>query len=62
LRTGFLRFGTKTKWTIAQAIAQKHQADLNVDSRVGQGSLFTLEMNRAYATENKRKTYDLSLK
>jgi two-component system, OmpR family, Ni(II)-sensor and/or redox sensor kinase NrsS len=36
--------GTGLGLAIAQAIAQKHQARLNVESLVGQGSLFTLEM------------------
>lgn len=36
--------GTGLGLAIAQAIAQKHQAHLNIESRVGQGSLFTVEM------------------
>ncbi|MFM6213091.1 two-component system sensor histidine kinase RppB [Planktothrix sp.] len=37
--------GTGLGLAIAQAIAQKHQAYLHVDSRIGQGSIFTVEMN-----------------
>ncbi|HIK14346.1 MAG TPA: two-component sensor histidine kinase [Leptolyngbyaceae cyanobacterium M33_DOE_097] len=41
--------GTGLGLAIAQAIAQKHQAHLNVESLVGQGSLFTLEMATTHA-------------
>jgi len=36
--------GTGLGLAIAQAIAQKHQAHLTVESQMGQGSIFTLEM------------------
>ncbi len=36
--------GTGLGLAIAQAIAQKHQAHLKVESQVGKGSIFTLEM------------------
>ncbi|HEY9661073.1 MAG TPA: two-component system sensor histidine kinase RppB [Allocoleopsis sp.] len=37
--------GTGLGLAIAQAIAQKHQAHLKVESQMGQGSIFTLEMS-----------------
>jgi two-component system, OmpR family, Ni(II)-sensor and/or redox sensor kinase NrsS len=36
--------GTGLGLAIAQAIAKRHHADLRVESQVGQGSIFTLEM------------------
>ncbi|MCY7285742.1 MAG: two-component sensor histidine kinase [Cyanobacteria bacterium CAN_BIN43] len=41
--------GTGLGLAIAQAIAQKHQADLSVESLVGQGSIFTLKMAVTHA-------------